>query len=405
MPSIVYRGVGPRIAYERRIASLTQADLARTAGIALGTLRKVERGERGISDAVLDAVATALDIDPARLLPDRERPDDRVHQAMPTLSAVLAEYDAPEDAPCRGLPALGEAVALLVAHRLSAQYMRIAGAAPDLIAELCRALATADPGNRSAVARLLTDACRAADAVAFKYGARDLSARLIDLMRWAADQANDPLMDATVAYVRTETYFAARAHVSGLRALERAVDAAPSAASPGRACCPWRTAHARSRDRGSCEQRGRGRDPPRRCACPWRSGARRRVRRDRIRARQRTGPRGVGGCESGGRPPGSGLDACSGVEAATGSSCRAAVRLLHRTRPCSALGGPTGCSVRVVEGCEADCPSARSGAQMGARGRSHPAPAEACGCREPVELRRVVPRRRKHVTGTPHRGT
>lgn len=227
MPSIVYRGVGRRIAYERRIASLTQADLARAAGIALGTLRKIERGERGVSDAVLDAIANALGIDPARLLPDRERPDDRVHQAMPTLSAVLAEYEAPEDGPCRNLPALGLAVASVVEQRLSAQYVRVARTVPDLLAELCRALQTAPPGDRPAAARLLVDACRAADAVAFKYGAKDLSARLIDLMRWAAGQAHDPVVDAAVAYVRTETYFAARAHAAGLRALERAMDEAP----------------------------------------------------------------------------------------------------------------------------------------------------------------------------------
>ncbi|WP_327705556.1 hypothetical protein [Streptomyces decoyicus] len=45
MASIVYRGVGPRIAYERRIARLSQAGLARAAGVALGTVRKAERGE------------------------------------------------------------------------------------------------------------------------------------------------------------------------------------------------------------------------------------------------------------------------------------------------------------------------------------------------------------------------
>ncbi|WP_239013768.1 helix-turn-helix domain-containing protein [Streptomyces sioyaensis] len=106
MPSIVYRGVGPRIAYERRISGLTQADLARSAGIALGTIRKIERGERGVSDAVLDAIADALDIDPARLLPDKERPDDRAHQSMPGLSSVLAAYDVPEGGPFRPLPAL-----------------------------------------------------------------------------------------------------------------------------------------------------------------------------------------------------------------------------------------------------------------------------------------------------------
>lgn len=140
MPSIVYRGVGPRIAYERRIASLTQAELARAAGTSLGTIRKIERGERGVSDAVLDAIADALDIDPARLLPDKERPDDRVHRAMPGLSSVLATYDVPEDAPYRSLRALAEAVASVVAWRLGAQYVRVARAAPDLLAELCRAL-------------------------------------------------------------------------------------------------------------------------------------------------------------------------------------------------------------------------------------------------------------------------
>lgn len=232
MPSIVYRGVGPRIAYERRIAGLTQAELARAAGTGLGTIRKIERGERGVSDAVLDAIADALDTDPARLLPDKERPDDRVHRAMPGLSSVLATYDVPSDGPCRSLPALAEAVASVVAWRLGAQYVRVARAAPDLLAELCRALQGAAPDDRPAVARLLVDACRAADAVAYKYGARDLSARLIDLMRWAARQADDPVVDATTAYVRTEVFFAARAHAAGLRALELAADQAPKSSLP-----------------------------------------------------------------------------------------------------------------------------------------------------------------------------
>ncbi|WP_336599003.1 helix-turn-helix domain-containing protein [Streptomyces sp. MOE7] len=98
MTSIVYRGAGPSIAYARRVANLTQAELARAANVALGTLRKIERNERGISGDLLDAVAAALDIDPARLLPDTERPDDRLHRTMPGLAAVLAEYEAPKTA-------------------------------------------------------------------------------------------------------------------------------------------------------------------------------------------------------------------------------------------------------------------------------------------------------------------
>ncbi|MGW1840240.1 helix-turn-helix domain-containing protein [Streptomyces sp. NPDC002067] len=232
MPNIVYRGVGPRIAYARRVAGLTQAELARAAGVALGTIRKVERGERGVSDAVLDTIATALGTDPERLLPNRERPEDRMHQQMPELAGVLAEHEDPEDGPVRSLSALRKAVATLVEQRLSAQYAHIARTAPALLAELCRGLHTAAGDEQPEVARLLVDACRATDAVAYKGGATNLSGRLLDLMRWAAGYSRDPLVDAAVAYVRTEIHFSARTHAAGLRALERALDRVPRTASP-----------------------------------------------------------------------------------------------------------------------------------------------------------------------------
>ncbi|MFE2158640.1 helix-turn-helix domain-containing protein [Streptomyces lydicus] len=232
MTSIVYRGVGPSIAYARRVANLTQAELARAANVALGTVRKIERNERGVSGDLLDAVAAALDIDPARLLPDTERPDDRLHRTMPGLSAVLAEYEAPEDGPCRTPQVLARAVQSVVAQRLSARYAHIARTAPALLAELCRCVHAAAPAERQTFARLLVDACRAADAVAYKCGARDLSARLIELMRWAAGCAQAPLVDAAVAYVRTETFFAAERYTAGLRALERALDEVPRGTGP-----------------------------------------------------------------------------------------------------------------------------------------------------------------------------
>lgn len=112
--------------------------------------------------------------------------------------------------------------------RLAAQYVRIACHLPSLIGELTRAFQLAPAKERAETASLLVSALRTADAVAYKYGARDLSARLVDLMRWAVPYASDPLLDATVAYVRTETFFAARAHVPGLRALQAAIDNAPT---------------------------------------------------------------------------------------------------------------------------------------------------------------------------------
>lgn len=51
-------------------------------------------------------------------------------------------------------------------------------------------------------------------------------------MRWAATYAHDPIVDATVAYVRTEIHLAAHTHAAGLRALEQALDRAPRTAPP-----------------------------------------------------------------------------------------------------------------------------------------------------------------------------
>ena len=221
--------LGPRIAYHRRIARMTQQELADAASIHVGTLRKIERGARGASDAVLESIAAALGVDPSHLLASRDRAEARVHAAMPALSAAIAAYDVPDAGPVRPLPELRADVEEAVTWRLASQYVRIARQMPPLIGELTRAFHLASGGARAETASLLVSALRTADAVAYKYGARDLSARLVDLMRWAAPYAQDQLLDAAVAYVRTETFFAARAHASGLRALEMAADSAPAA--------------------------------------------------------------------------------------------------------------------------------------------------------------------------------
>lgn len=230
MPPISAGPVGRRIAYYRSVARprMTQQQLADAAHVALGTIRKVERGERGLTDDTIDAIAAALGVDPSRLVAEREHVSTRIRDALPRLSAAIAAYDVPDDGPVRPIPELRAAVAQTTMWRLSAQYLQIARTIPDLLTELARATAAAPPEDAREVAGLLVTAYRSADAVAYKYGARDLSARLVELMRWAAPAAQDPLLSASVSYVRTETFFAARAHTAGLRALEQAIDTCPT---------------------------------------------------------------------------------------------------------------------------------------------------------------------------------
>ncbi|MGW7529673.1 hypothetical protein [Streptomyces sp. NPDC054783] len=115
--------------------------------------------------------------------------------------------------------------------RFGAQYTRIVRDLPSLLTELARAFHGAAGAERMDLARLLVSAYRSADAAAYKLSAHDLSARLVELMRWATVEAGDPLLSASVAYVRTETFFAARScgrpagsparHRRGTRAVDR----------------------------------------------------------------------------------------------------------------------------------------------------------------------------------------
>jgi transcriptional regulator with XRE-family HTH domain len=47
---------------------MSQAELAQAANVSLSMIRKLEQGSRMPSDAVLEAIASALSITPARLL-------------------------------------------------------------------------------------------------------------------------------------------------------------------------------------------------------------------------------------------------------------------------------------------------------------------------------------------------
>ncbi|RKN45865.1 helix-turn-helix domain-containing protein [Streptomyces hoynatensis] len=219
--------VGRRVAFYRRLARMTQCELANAAGLGAGTLQKIERGARGAGDSVLESIADALGVEVERLLRDRKGIADYVHAAMPGLHKVLASYDDPDDGPVRSLAELREAVAAVVTQRLQSQYVGTMRVGPDLLTELLRALAIAPADARAEVARLVVAACRAVDAAAYKSGAVDLSARLVGLMRWAGQQADDPMTASTVAYVRAEVHFVSRTHEAGLRALERAIDTVP----------------------------------------------------------------------------------------------------------------------------------------------------------------------------------
>lgn len=229
--------IGLRIAAARKAKRLTQADLARASYLSLSEIKKIEQARRTPSDNALESIAAALGVDATRLERGHTGTERRVHAALSTISQSIAGYDIDVMVPRRGLLELRAAISEAVNWRLGAQYGLIARHVPDLLADTLALLHTTDGAERQQAARLVAAAARAADALAYKYGARDLSARLIELMRWADGHLGDPLLTMCVAYVRTETFFQARAHTAGLRALEAAVDAAPACGTAEAKAC------------------------------------------------------------------------------------------------------------------------------------------------------------------------
>lgn len=156
----------------------------------------------------------------ARDLPDREA----VALRLPAIRSVLDAHDLPADGPVRPIPVLQPVVADLIQLRLQSDYRTLAGMLPSLLSELHRAFQTHGGQRRTAVAALLAQAYRAADAVADKFSHYDLSARIIGHMRDAARESGDELVIAAAAYVRAETFFASGELRTGRRMLEQAAD-------------------------------------------------------------------------------------------------------------------------------------------------------------------------------------
>ncbi|MFF0297756.1 helix-turn-helix domain-containing protein [Kitasatospora sp. NPDC004614] len=227
MPAATATHLGYRVAAARAAIGLTRRETYEASGVSVSMIRAVEGGTRTPSDTVLEALARALHTTPEYLADGPGRTDSRVHQAIPALQAAITTYDLPEDGPVRPLRDLAAAVEEMTTARVNSQYSHVAERVPTLLEELFRAVDQADGAARRRAAHLLALAIRSADAAAYKYGYRDLSGRLIELMRWAVAIAEDPALTAVVAYVRTEVFFAANRLASGLRALQRAADRMP----------------------------------------------------------------------------------------------------------------------------------------------------------------------------------
>lgn len=209
---------------ETRVRAISQGKQQITSYEVLERIAEGLRIERGLIGLAFDPSGGAEE----RLEPPHS-PAARGSLELPVtglaaIRSVLDAADLPSDGRPRPLAELSAAVALAVRLRLASNYTRLCAILPGLLNDLHRAYGAWQGQRRTAVAALLVQAYRAADALADKSGHHDLSARIIGMMTEVACCSGDEVVLATASYVRGELFFANGRPDVGRALLERAAE-------------------------------------------------------------------------------------------------------------------------------------------------------------------------------------
>ncbi|MFD9353208.1 helix-turn-helix domain-containing protein [Streptomyces sp. NPDC060031] len=205
MPLLEDEHTGSRIREQRRLARLTQRELADRIPYSLSLLNQVECGARPATPGFVAAVAHALRVDSSKLTgPPAETAliADRLLALVAPIREALDRFDlGPNPDLVRVRPAsdlIAEADALC--QQVRATHLRAAAKAlPALIVELTHTVWTAPS---TAAWRALASAYRTAHDVALKLDYPDLARVALDRMGWAAGRASDPCIEAVQRYKR-----------------------------------------------------------------------------------------------------------------------------------------------------------------------------------------------------------
>lgn len=196
---------GSRIKEQRRLARLTQRELAGRIPYSLSLLSQVECGARPASPGFVAAVAQALRVETSQLTGPPAvtlLPPDRLVALVAPIREALDRYDLgphPDLHTVRPVPEL-TAAADALCQQVRATHLRAAAKAlPALILELTH---TAWMEPSTPVWRALASAYRTAHDVALKLDHPDLARVALDRMGWAAVRASDPCIEAVQRYKR-----------------------------------------------------------------------------------------------------------------------------------------------------------------------------------------------------------
>ncbi|MEU9861347.1 helix-turn-helix transcriptional regulator [Streptomyces sp. NPDC047971] len=209
MPSPDDDHTGTRIKEQRRLARLSQRELADRLPYSYSWLTQVECGARPASADFTAAVARALRVDVTVLTGQpymTQLHQDRLADLVRPIREALDLYDLGPDPDLTVRPAdrLIAAANDLCAQVRATHLRNAAVALPGVIAELTT---SAWRAPSTALWQALASTYRTAHDVSVKLGYYDLSSVALDRMDWAAQRASDPCLAAVRQYMRALVYF------------------------------------------------------------------------------------------------------------------------------------------------------------------------------------------------------
>ncbi|GAB4086001.1 helix-turn-helix transcriptional regulator [Myceligenerans cantabricum] len=203
--------IGKRIKQLRQARGVTQVSLAQEAKISLSLLRKIEQGDRDVSQPVAAMVGRVLRVDGSTLTGqpyDREGASpDHIHKLIPDLRRALNRWDLPPsdlDAPPRAVGELARDAQHVAEQLQHGRNSQLAEILPPLLTEAFGMVHTCDDEqDRAVIAHALLSYTHAAHTVAHQTGYEDLAASVEDRIQWIAALTDDPAAAGFAAWMRT----------------------------------------------------------------------------------------------------------------------------------------------------------------------------------------------------------
>ncbi|GGZ67070.1 helix-turn-helix domain-containing protein [Streptomyces echinoruber] len=209
MPALEEDHTGARIAEQRKLARLTQRQLADRLPYSYSLLTQVECGARPATADFVAACAKALNVDVTVLTGQpyvTELQRDRLAELVRPIRESLDLYDLGPNPDLTVRPAeqLIAGAGTLCEEVRATHLRKAARDLPGLIAELTH---TAWSTPSTELWQALASAYRTAHDISVKLGYYDLSAVALDRMDWAAQRASNACLAAVRQYMRALMYF------------------------------------------------------------------------------------------------------------------------------------------------------------------------------------------------------